>query len=227
MSLKILIVAATDAEADALKHIKGVKVTADGLIYGNTELKLLVTGVGSIATSWAMAKWLCSNQKPDLAINIGIAGSYKSEIKIGEVVVPVTDIFADAGIEEPAGHLTLEEAGLADPDRFPFRGGRLISDNKFVKAAGKSMRLVNAITVNCASGSEPTIGRLEKKFNPDIETMEGATFFYICSGENLPFLALRSISNLVEPRNRAKWNIPLAIINLSEKLNDILLMADF
>jgi futalosine hydrolase len=53
--------------------------------------------------------------------------------------------------------------------------------------------------------------------------MEGATFFYICSRENIPFLAVRAISNKVELRNKNKWNIPLALNNLSEKLVDVLL----
>ena len=54
--------------------------------------------------------------------------------------------------------------------------------------------------------------------------MEGAAFFYICSGEKIPFLALRSISNRVEPRNKNNWNIPLALDNLSEKLKEIILL---
>jgi futalosine hydrolase len=54
--------------------------------------------------------------------------------------------------------------------------------------------------------------------------MEGATFFYICCRENIPFLALRAISNKVELRNKNNWNIALALNNLSEKLVDVLLM---
>ena len=47
------------------------------------------------------------------------------------------------------------------------------------------VKAVNAITVNTATGSDTTRDKLVKKFNPDIETMEGATFFYICSkGKN-------------------------------------------
>jgi futalosine hydrolase len=53
--------------------------------------------------------------------------------------------------------------------------------------------------------------------------MEGATFFYICSREDIPFLALRAISNKVESRNKNNWNIDLALHNLSEKLIDVLL----
>jgi futalosine hydrolase len=82
---------------------------------------------------------------------------------------------------------------------------------------------VNAITVNTATGSETTRDRLVKKFNPDIETMEGATFFYICRREKLPFLALRSVSNIVEIRNKSNWDIKLAIRNLAEKLNEVFL----
>ena len=85
------------------------------------------------------------------------------------------------------------------------------------------MKAVNAITVNTATGSDATRDKLVRKFNPDIETMEGATFFYICRRENIPFLALRAISNIVEIRNKSNWNIKLALLNLAEKLNEVLL----
>lgn len=225
MAFKVLLITATDAEAEALRKIQGIKPGMDGFLLGECEVSLLITGVGSMATSWAMTKWLSSNPKPDLAVNIGIAGSYNMDISIGDVVVPVSDCFADAGIETGNGFITLEEAGLADPDRFPFTKGRIIAENKYTALALTFLKPVNAITVNSATGSDLTIDRLLKKYNPDIETMEGATFFYICSGEKLPFLALRSISNRVEPRNKDKWNIPLALFSLSEKLREFLLMV--
>jgi len=225
MALKVLLITATDAESIALMKIPGLKSCPDGFLLGHTEVSLLVTGVGSIATSWAMTKWLSSNPKPDLAINIGIAGSFRDDIEIGDIVVPVSDCFADAGIETGSGFITLEEAGLTDPDRFPFTNGKIIAENKYCNMALNFLKPAEAITVNSASGSQETIDRLLKKYNPDIETMEGATFFYICSGEKLNFLALRSISNKIEPRNKDKWNIPLALVRLSEKLEEFLLMV--
>jgi futalosine hydrolase len=225
MAFKVLLVSATDAEAEALKKIPGIKSGTDGFSLGRCEIYLLVTGVGSMATSWEMTKWLSSYPKPDLAINIGIAGSFSDDIIIGEVVVPVSDCFADAGIETGNDFITLSEAGLSDPDKFPFIGGRILSENQFTKLAMTFLKPANAITVNSATGSQATIDRLVKKYNPDIETMEGATFFYICSGGKLPFLALRSISNKVELRNKDKWNIPFALTNLSEKLGEFLLMV--
>jgi futalosine hydrolase len=226
MPLKILLVTATSSEAEALRKIPELRLLPDGFSYGNHEIRLLVSGVGSISTAWAMTKWLSANTKPDLAINIGIAGSYREDIIKGDVVVPVSDCFADAGIEAGNDFITLSEAGLESPDKFPFTGGIIIADNKYITKALSHLKPVKAITVNTATGSAATIEKLIRKFNPDIETMEGATFFYICTGERIPFLAIRAISNKIEPRNKSKWDIPLAISNLSEKLKEIILMLD-
>jgi futalosine hydrolase len=83
------------------------------------------------------------------------------------------------------------------------------------------LKPVDAITVNMATGSDTTRQRLIEKYDPDIETMEGAAFFYICAMENIPFIALRSVSNKVEIRNTYKWNIPVALENLAIKLDEV------
>jgi futalosine hydrolase len=222
MRKRALLVAATSAEANSLEIINGIQVIPEGFLFADTEISMLVTGVGSVATAWTLTKWISSNAKPDLAINIGIAGSFRKEIEIGEVVMPITDCFADAGIDTGKGFLTLGEAGLEDPDSFPFRKGKIVAENIFVTKAAKLVKPVNAITVNTSTGSAENIKKLIKKFKPDIETMEGAAFFYICSQGNIPFLAMRSISNRIEARNKDNWNISFALSRLSEKLREIL-----
>jgi futalosine hydrolase len=187
------------------------------------ETDLLITGVGSIATAWSLKQWITLNEKPDLAINAGIAGSFNDRLNIGDVVMPVSDCFADAGVEDGENFLTLSESGLISANDFPYKDGLLYTDTRYNEKMKSILKPVRAITVNTATGSETTRGMLLKKFNPDIETMEGATFFYICSREYIPFLALRAISNKVELRNKNNWNIDLALHNLSEKLIDVLL----
>jgi futalosine hydrolase len=226
MPLRILLVTATSSEGDILKMIPGMQSIPEGFSFQSNEIITIITGVGTVATAWSMTKRLSSGPVPDLAINIGIAGSYRDDIQPGEVVVPVSDCFADAGIETGNGFLTLAEAGLDDPDAFPFRSGRIISDNRFVSRAVGLLRPVNAVTVNTATGNQNNIKMISEKYHPDIETMEGAAFFYICSRENIPFLAIRAVSNRVEPRNKEKWNIPLAISNLSLKLKEVLMSLE-
>jgi futalosine hydrolase len=98
MSKKILIVAATPSEAEVLGRIPGIRKRGNEFVFRNSEISLLITGVGSAATSWGMSKWISANPKPELAINIGISGSYRKEIGIGEVVAIQSDCFADAGL---------------------------------------------------------------------------------------------------------------------------------
>jgi futalosine hydrolase len=224
MAFKILFVTATSLEGDTLKKINEIFTVPE--VHGKFEIIPLVTGVGAISTLWTMKQWIMDNGKPDLAINAGIAGSYSDKFPKGEVVMPVTDCFADMGIEDDVSFLTLSEAGLMGADEFPFKNGLLHVDNEYTDKIKAFLKPVRAITVNSATGSETTKGILLKKFNPDIETMEGATFFYLCSREKIPFLALRAISNMVERRNKNNWDIDLALNNLSEKLIAVLLTLE-
>jgi futalosine hydrolase len=155
-------------------------------------------------------------------LNAGIAGSFNAEYPPGSVVMPVTDCFADLGIEKGGSFFTLAEAGFADPDELPFRDGLLHSSGQLAEKISSSVASVSAVTVNTTTGSAAAIERLKGKFNPDIETMEGATFFYICARENIPFFALRAISNMVEPIRTREWEIPLALRNLQGKVDEIL-----
>jgi futalosine hydrolase len=222
MTFRILFVTSTSIEAGVLGKLKDFRKYQDGYRSSNIEIDLLIGGVGSISTAWAMTKWLSQHSRPDLAINAGIAGSFRDEIAKGAVVMPISDCFADSGIEDGENFLTLSEAGLAGADEFPFRRGLLHADSSYTDKFNKLLMPVSAITVNTASGSAPTIDKLIRKYNPDIETMEGATFFYICAREKIPFLAFRAISNKVEPRNKKNWSIDLALDNLSGRLDDIL-----
>jgi len=222
MPLKILLAAADDSEAEAIRNMHGTVKTESGFSAGRCDVTVIVTGIGGIATAWSLTKWFSSNPRPDLAINAGIAGSYRRDIYPGDVVMPVTDLFSDAGIETAKGFLTLGEAGFESYNQFPFVNGRIIAENMFVEKAAGFLRPVNAITVSTVTGTDATIDRLRSKYDPDIETMEGASFFYVCSKERIPFIAFRSVSNMVEPRNRGTWKISLALEKLSESLFEFL-----
>ena len=218
MIRKILYITSTSSEAEALINVAGLKAqgTRTGYRYNNIDIELLVAGVGTTATTWKMSKWLSLNKPPDLAINAGIAGSFNPLIKIGDVVMLVADCFADLGIEDGNRFITLSEAGLVSDNDF------IYCDNSFCKKLTPIVKPAKAITVNTATGSEATKEKLTAKFNPDIETMEGAAFFYVSSLERMPFIAIRAISNMVERRDKTKWNIPLALKNLTIKLTEIL-----
>lgn len=218
MSRRVLVVAATELEIGALKSVKGIRSEDALFFYDDHLVEPLVTGPGTFATAYRLKKRLSEHGRPHIAINIGIAGSYKKEPVIGSTVVVRSDLFGDTGIESDVGTINMFEAGLADPMDFPFNGGRLAGYSGVKEKFIEGFTLADAITVNRVTTRKETIAWIEKKYNPAIETMEGAAFSYICAVEKINFLALRSVSNLVGERDKSLWNIPLAIENLALSL---------
>jgi futalosine hydrolase len=52
--------------------------------------------------------------------------------------------------------------------------------------------------------------------------MEGAAVFFVCRWLGVPCIQIRAISNRVEPRSKAVWDIPLALENLKNSLQKVL-----
>jgi futalosine hydrolase len=75
---------------------------------------------------------------------------------------------------------------------------------------------VSAITINEITTGKERIHQLAKKYNPVIETMEGAALHYVCRQMNTPFIQLRAISNYIGERNKDNWKIKEAIDNLNQ-----------
>ena len=160
------------------------------------------------ATAYHLGKVLAKN-KYDLALNIGIAGAFNQNLALGGVVNVVSDCFADSGAEDDEKFLSMFDLGLQESDAFPFVNGKLHGTKRY-----ESLPSAKGITVNTVHGNEEHIRKTKMLYAPDVESMEGAAFLYACLSENLPCSQIRAISNYVEKRNKAAWNIPLAVANL-------------
>jgi futalosine hydrolase len=209
--MRILIVAATEIEIAATRNHYS---KAPAL---NISIDFLVTGVGMTATAYSLTKKLTS-KKYDLVVNVGVAGSFRPEITLGDVVNVVSDSFADLGAEDGDNFMSVFDLRLQSNDSFPFWNGKIKNDHAEKFSSLRYLKNVKAITVNKVHGNNNSIQNTFIKFHPDIETMEGAAFFYVCAMEHIPFLQLRAISNRVELRNRKAWKMDLALTNLSDAL---------
>jgi len=189
------------------------------------EVEYMLTGIGTTSTSYRLTKQLCCAETPyDLVVNTGIAGSFSEEFPIGAVARIDKEYFGDLGFETFSGFQTLFEYQILDADTFPFKGGALnaplLGDR--LENALSHIKKASSVTVQTVSGLPEKTDRLRMGFSPQIESMEGAAFFYICLLERLPFIELRSVSNEVGERDRTKWNIPLALENLKKETANLL-----
>jgi len=71
-------------------------------------------------------------------------------------------------------------------------------------------------------GNEKSIQNIIEKFQPHVETMEGAAFIHAANGFNWRAIQIRAVSNVVEKRNKENWNIGQAVQNLNKVLLDLL-----
>lgn len=221
--MEVLLVSATPFEiAPTLAHLEqNFARHGEGVFeQKNLRVRVLVTGVGMVATAFHLGYFFARHQ-PNLALNVGIAGAIAPQLQIGDVLCVSTERFADLGVEEADGRFTdLFDLGLLGADTPPFQAGAMhclqAEQSAFLPA-------VHGLTVNQVHGAAASIAALRQRY-PDaqVESMEGAAFFYTCLLTGVPFLQIRSISNFVEPRNRAGWNLPQAIGNLNRTVLEML-----
>ncbi len=221
--MQILLVSATIFEiAPALNWLEEHFHRNDTGVFEQKSISVfpLVTGVGMTATAFHVGQFLAKNQ-PDLALNAGIAGAFNRNFKLGDVLNVATERFGDLGVEEADGRFAdLLELGLLEKNAAPFING--ILRNPAAEQAA-FLPAAHGLTVNKVHGSPDSIAAIQAKY-PDaqVESMEGAAFFYACLLAKTPFLEIRGISNFVEARNREKWDLPLAINNLNQTLLEML-----
>lgn len=227
--MKILIVAATQAEiaplfsvdseqfaASSSQFPAGGSPSAEDMQTANSDLQtnLLVTGVGMVATAFALGRHFAGNQY-DLAINLGIAGSFARSLDLGEVVEVTTDMLAELGAEDDEDFLPIDQLGFGESVFTATSTLSGIFSQNEIAGDDLLLKQTTGITVNTVHGNEQAIRKVTSRLSPQIESMEGAAFFYACRKAGVPCLQIRAVSNYVEKRNRDSWQVGLAIKNLN------------
>jgi futalosine hydrolase len=211
--MRILIVAATDAEVSAVVRAFGPgmpqRARLVGYSYAGRQLHVLVTGVGMVATAAWCSRTL-AEQSCDLALNVGVCGSFDASLPLGTVVHVVSDTLAELGAEDGERFLTLSELGLGDRSD-PRLGAELRNPSPPAIPPLDLLPNVTGITVNTVHGLETSIASVAERCHPQVESMEGAAFMYACLMHGVPFAQVRAVANVVERRNRSAWRVQEAI----------------
>jgi futalosine hydrolase len=199
--MRVLFVAATSFEVESLKN-------NSNFISNSHSFKVLITGVGMVATAYALGRELALNQY-DLAINLGIAGSFDRSIALGNIIEITEDNIAELGAEDDENFIPIAQLGFGDSS---FKAGIELHEIYKGKA---TIKQATAITVNKVHGNNASISSIITRLKPQLESMEGAAFFFACREAGVPGLQIRAVSNYVEKRNRDAWQIGLAVKNLN------------
>jgi len=185
------------------------------------------SGIGKVNAAHA-ATLLITHYAPAVIINFGIGGAYPSSgLAKGDVAIATAEVNADEGILLKDGLLTYDTIG------FPLvKRGRRSWFNEFSLPGTGHARTVSGLqralggisplfqvvagpfaTVSACSGTAKRGREIEKRYGVICESMEGSAVAQICAINAMPLFEIRGISNIVEDRDREKWDIDAAAGN--------------
>lgn len=189
-------------------------------LYTEDSKRLKITfhqsGVGMLATTFSLTKLLMED-KPDMIIQIGIAGCFDDTIKLGRVFLIENEIAADIGVEEKNKWKDIFNLKLERSNYPPYKK-RTLPNEHIEKFNLLNMKTVTGLTVNEITTRKERIKQLLKKYAPVTESMEGAALHYVCRAMNVPFLQMRAVSNYIGERDKSKWMMGESLHNLNKTL---------
>jgi len=214
---RIALVAATPGEVEPFLHYLQTHAQQHSFQtfqLHNLYFDILYSGIGVMESMYSLMDYI-SHRHPDGWIQAGIGGAFDQSLSIGDVYQIESELLIGFGAEEQNGIIRDPfQLGWKEPDALPYKGGKLscpyFPKNGLPRATG--------MTSFHSHGDASRIELLKQGETGQIESMEGAPFFFISLLKKIPFLSFRSISNFVEPRDVSNWKIKLAIENLNNAL---------
>jgi futalosine hydrolase len=216
--MKIAILSATARETEPVRQYLNERIH----LRKKHQFSFWTTGVGLMHTTYELTCHL-RTEKPDLLIQTGICGGFHPlQHPIGSAVAVKEELVGDMGAMEPDGSWRdIFDLRLSDPFGSPYAEKCLSNPHiKLLMACG--MPSVRGISVNQVTTDPQMVLKLSASYAPDVESMEGAAFHYVCLKEGIPFVQLRGISNLIGDRDKSRWQMREALESVQNSLNRLL-----
>lgn len=223
--MRIGIITATEEEITAIKkYITSSKVNRifdlnfiNGTI-GKNEVILCESGVGKVNAS-RTTQLLIDNYDVDCIINIGCAGALKEQLNIGNIVIGKYLVQHDFDITK-FNH----EKGY-----IPNVGIKIESDKNlldmFLNNIDSNVFVGTIATGDIFCTDKNMSLKIRNKFNADCVEMEGAAIAQVCYLCNIPFIIIRSISDVVNGTNTIDYDkFAISSANKVAKLLDDIIL---
>ncbi len=220
--MRILLVTATWLEAKPLiadfHFLRKYTGNNYSFRFGEHRVDVLVTGMGMVATAFGIGKAL-QNTQYNLAINAGICGSFRQELKPGTVLNIHEEFFPEFGMNDDAGFKYIQDLGFDTSLPPPCKNTILENPHHNQVIGFKGLTTARGATVNLVDLSGKRTLSYFSDTEADIETQEGGAFFFSCLSSEVPFIEIRAVSNYVGLRENDAWDIESAIQNLTASIH--------
>jgi futalosine hydrolase len=195
--MRLLLVTAVEAEREAVRA-------------HSPHLDVAVVGVGMAAAAANTALAL-SRDAYDAVVCAGIAGGFEGRAEVADVVIATRSTAADLGADSPAGFISLDELGfgLSAFDCDPVLHAALMG-------VLDGARTGEVLSVNTVTGTAESATALVARHPQAVaEAMEGYGVACAAATAGVAFGEVRTVSNVVGPRDREAWRIGDALAALT------------
>jgi futalosine hydrolase len=178
---------------------------------GGLPYALLVAGVGPLETAVRLTRRLCEGREDiSLVLNFGVAGAYAdSGAGLLDICLAESEVLGDFGICRQEGVAPF--AGqLAEQGFFPLDARHLAWAWEILLRHDYLCKKGAFVTVNGVTATAKRGALLQAAHNGLCENMEGGAVARVCSEFSLPCLEVRCVSNMVEERDLANWQLAAA-----------------
>lgn len=219
----IILACATELECRHVLARTGRKPDGDTRFdYAGLEFLACVTGVGPVAAALRAGELLERHPAAVGIVNLGICGSFDPRAALGSVCVASAEVWPEYGVhctdgaEEPFGFQMLQDFPLCPVNRLTL--------DPSAAACAMGLRLPEgwprgaSLTVAGVSGDPQRAALLLARHDAATENMEGFGLALAAHRKGIAFLEVRTVSNPVGVRDKARWNFRLALDALESVL---------
>jgi futalosine hydrolase len=188
-----------------------------------TEVVLCAGGMGKVNAAHT-ATVLIDRYAPEAVIIFGIGGAYPSSgARVGDVALAREEIAGDDGVLTKDGFRDtrfigiplLQTASVTAYNTFPAPLALFETALRALRSrpapGGEAVLSGTFVTLSACTGTGSRARELEHRFHGLCENMEGAAAAQVAGWYGIPWLEVRGISNIVEERDLARWDIPKAV----------------
>lgn len=226
----LLLLAATAMELAAfLRHTSLAMYSVTPPTAGQSILKdtcvLAACGVGPVNAALAAGR-LLERHAPRGVILVGIAGSFDTvRHPLGSVRLIVEEIWPEYGIAGARGvharALGFPQAEIHGEPVWDRLAWDAMADASALGVNPSHIPAARGLTVAGVTGTPRRAAAMARRFQPDLEHMEGFPVALACRLAGVAFVQLRSVSNPVGVRDKRTWDIPGALAALAETGRDL------
>lgn len=168
---------------------------------GNKEIVLVRGGIGKVNAA-RVCQIITDKFDLDYIINVGSAGGLNECLNIGDIVVGEKLVQHDFDV-----------TAFGREKGFIPESGKFFESNKNLLEKCKNIKIDHQKIVTGIIGSGDVFltntdlkEKIKKEFNCDCVEMEGAAIAQVCTLNKIPFLVIRSISDIPNGKNEIVFN---------------------